>query len=236
MFKIETHLHTASVSRCGKMSAEQIVDLYVNNGYYGVIVTDHFFHGNCRINDEMPDAPFADRVHAFARGYREVKEAAGDRLKVFFGFEQGFPGTHILVYGWDEDKLAALPEIMDLSARQFLQFAKENGALAVHAHPYRESPDLDHFNLYPEAEAVEIINASRGNRENALANSYVGAFGMIPTAGSDMHRRSQAIIGGLSFEHPIDSMEEFIDAVRKREGTPFSQPNVVSVRENFYLD
>lgn len=42
MFRYETHLHTAPVSRCAAASAEESVSFYKSIGYDGVFITNHF--------------------------------------------------------------------------------------------------------------------------------------------------------------------------------------------------
>ena len=42
MFKTETHLHTSEVSRCGQVSAAEMIELYKEAGYSTVFVSDHF--------------------------------------------------------------------------------------------------------------------------------------------------------------------------------------------------
>ena len=42
MYKIEPHLHTTHVSRCGRLEAKEIVAGYKAAGYSALIVTDHF--------------------------------------------------------------------------------------------------------------------------------------------------------------------------------------------------
>lgn len=81
----------------------------------------------------MPEA-----VEKFCEGFEEVKRAAGERLQVFFGFEYSYLGTDVLCYGWDKKTLLGFPQILSMSMREFCDFCRENGALAVQAHPFRE--------------------------------------------------------------------------------------------------
>ena len=46
MYKYELHMHTKEGSACGKTSGADMVDFYIENGYAGMVVTDHFYHGN----------------------------------------------------------------------------------------------------------------------------------------------------------------------------------------------
>ena len=83
----------------------------------------------------------------FYDGYLQIKELAKGKLDVFFGFEYGYKGTDILVYGWDKEKLLQIPQIMQMSTREFIEFANDSGALTVHAHPFREAHYIDHIDI-----------------------------------------------------------------------------------------
>lgn len=42
LYKYELHCHTGCVSRCGRVEPEEIVKLYIEKGYDGIVVTDHY--------------------------------------------------------------------------------------------------------------------------------------------------------------------------------------------------
>lgn len=225
-FRYELHCHTALSSLCASATAEQLVELYIANGYSGVFVTDHFLNGNTCVNRDLPDGSYEERIDAFARGYRAVKSAAGDKLDVFFGFEYAYKGTDVLVYGWDVERLKELGEIMNMSMREFCDYCMENGALAVQAHPFREADYIDHIRLYPNVEGVEVYNACRNDKCNALGKYYADIYGKTETAGSDLHHISQEIISGMAFDEKIRSERHFIEMLRSGKGKIFKIVNV----------
>ena len=51
MFRYETHLHTAEGSACASASGAEQARRYKAIGYDGIIVTDHFFNGNCAVTN-----------------------------------------------------------------------------------------------------------------------------------------------------------------------------------------
>ena len=87
MYKIEPHLHTTHVSRCGRLEAKEIVAGYKAAGYSALIVTDHFNRTTFEHLGIDP-AGKSDRIGAFLEGYRRVREE-GERqgLRVFKGAE-----------------------------------------------------------------------------------------------------------------------------------------------------
>ena len=65
-FLVETHFHTAEVSRCGKVRAAAAVRLYKTHGYHAIVVTDHF----CMDFFERLDLKTWDeKVDAYLAGY-----------------------------------------------------------------------------------------------------------------------------------------------------------------------
>ena len=54
MYKYELHLHTKEASACARASGAEMVDFYIQNGYQGMVVTDHFYHGNTAIDRDLP--------------------------------------------------------------------------------------------------------------------------------------------------------------------------------------
>lgn len=44
------------------MSAGDIVELYLANGYDGVVITDHFLNGNTTVNRELPSGSYEEKI------------------------------------------------------------------------------------------------------------------------------------------------------------------------------
>ncbi len=228
MYKLETHCHSNIVSRCSKLTPENLVELYIKNGYNGIFVTEHFLNSNsCRVLDEYSLADFKIQVEKYCEGYKRVKQVAKGRLDVFFGIEFSYKGTDLLVYGFDEQALMGIPEIMQMSMRDFIDFAYANKALVIHAHPFREAHYIDHIRLYPNVEGVEVFNACRTDLCNSLGENYAKAYGKLQLAGSDTHNLFQPILSGMAFEESITSVSHFIDLIRQGKGKIFYKENVI---------
>ena len=45
MYRYETHFHTALVSPCGNVPADEAVRAFHEQGYAGITVTDHYYDG-----------------------------------------------------------------------------------------------------------------------------------------------------------------------------------------------
>ena len=67
----EIHLHTSGVSLCGQSAGAEMAREYKRQGYTGVIVTDHFLNGNCRVPKYLS---WPGRVEGLMTGYKGCKE------------------------------------------------------------------------------------------------------------------------------------------------------------------
>ena len=227
MYKLETHTHSNIVSNCSRLSAEKIIEIYCKNGYNGIIVTEHFLNsGSNKIDNNYPNLSYKEKVEMFYDGYLQIKELAKGKLDVFFGFEYGYKVTDILVYGWDKEKLLQIPQIMQMSTREFIEFANDSGALTVHAHPFREAHYIDHIRLFTQVQGVEVYNACRTDFCNEMGELYAKKYNKYHLAGSDIHYTNVKVLTGLEFEEKVQSIEHFISLIRQNKGKIFKKENV----------
>ena len=221
----ETHLHTSQSSQCGKVDAAEMVRLYKEAGYTGVVITDHFIGGNTAVDRSLP---WNQWVEQFCKGYEIAKEE-GDKigLQVFFGWESGFHGTEFLIYGLDKHWLLDHPQIRDCTIQKQYEMVSASGGLVIHAHPYRIRSYHHDIHLYPECiDAVEVVNASHSTsvleknpadlRANRLAEVYSKEYCFPMTGGSDQHGR-KLYYGGMAFSRKMDDIHDLIHAIRVGE-------------------
>ena len=116
---------------------------------------------------------------------------------------------------------------MDMKKSEELNFLRENGALVIQAHPYREAPYIDHIRLFPRnIDGVEVITACRPDADNKMADIYADNYGLYKTAGSDNHAAvRRTVLAGMKSEEPINSVEDFIEFVKNGKFTLFSMKN-----------
>lgn len=227
MYLYETHCHSKKVSACSTLTSEDIIELYLANGYDGVFITDHFLNGNTTVHRNYPNVSYKEKIEAFCEGFYETKKLAGDRLKIFFGLEYSYHGSDMLVYGWTPEQLKGLERILSMRMRDLPDFCRETGALAIQAHPFREAHYIDHIRLYPTAEGVEIFNATNGDLCNNLGEFYANSYEKITIGGSDCHHIHQELLSGVAFEKKINSEQEFITTLRQGKGKIIKKENVL---------
>lgn len=225
MYLYETHLHTSPVSKCARCSVRENLEFYKAAGYAGVFITNHFIDGNIAADKS---AAYEDLIRFFCSDYEEAKKIGAEiGIDVFFGLEMSYKGTDFLVYGLDQAWLLSHPEIREMKKSAQLPYLMEQGALVIHAHPFREAGYIDHIRLFPRCvQGVEIYNACRTDFENAMAKQYAENYGLLPFAGSDNHV-GQALpeLGGMQAETPIRNEADFAERVKNGSITPFHMPN-----------
>lgn len=216
----ETHLHTTEASACARASGAEYIDFYLERGYTGIIVTDHFLAGNTCIRRSLP---WAEQIELFCRGYENTR-AAGEAggLDVFFGMEAGFDGDEFLLYGISKQWLLEHPDMPWWSRSRMFDEVDAIGGLVVQAHPFRERAYLSQILLYPCCcHAVEVVNSGNEPAFDARAAAYAAHWDLPMTGGSDAHALSGPRYYGntaMAFHQKLQSIDDFVRAVRLNSG------------------
>ena len=225
MYKYETHLHTYPVSRCAKAGVKESLEYYKSLGYDGVFITNHFLDGNIDIDSEKP---YEEKIEFYFSDYEKALEIGKKiGIKVFLGLELSYEGTDFLIYGLDKNWYLSHPEIMQMQKSDELTFMKENGALIIQAHPFREASYIDQIRLFPRnVHGIEIVNACRTEEENHMAKIYAEHYGLLKFAGSDNHQGSKRKkLAGICAREPINNVEDFIDKFKNQKTEIFTFVN-----------
>ncbi|MCL2265352.1 MAG: PHP domain-containing protein [Treponema sp.] len=217
----ETHLHTAGVSKCASSRGADYIAGYLDKGYSGIIVTDHFFNANCAISRKLP---WHEWVNCFYRGYEDAKEE-GDRrgLDVFFGWEETFEGCDdYLIYGLDKEWLMEHPEVRNWTRGEQYRAVREAGGCVVQAHPFRQRSYIQRVVLSTScADAVEVFNGGNDCAAfDALAYRYAKKLGKPEIAGSDIHDASSIYNGnifGVYSNKKLNGISDFVSLILNNE-------------------
>lgn len=198
-YKIETHVHTTYISRCGWLGAGAIVSTYKKLGFDAICITDHYNRtafDYAGIDLTKPGS----KVHDYLEGYRRVKKYAEDEggLIVIPGAEVRFDGSDndYLLYGWHEELLADPEHVMSEGLAAFAKEYRKDGALLIQAHPFRKgcTPAPAEY-----LDGVEVYNpCPRHFSHNDRAYDYAKEHGLIMTGGSDAHRPGEEGLSGIA--------------------------------------
>lgn len=217
-FLYETHLHTAEGSKCSHEPAVHYIAKFLDAGFTGIFVTDHFT-GYCPVPD--PALPWREWVDAYCLGYEHAAEEGCKRgLQVFFGWEQTCQSDEYLVYGLDKQWLYEHPECRTWTRREMYDTVSAYGGCVVHAHPFRERGYIDYVRLYPECcHAIEIANKGNEPYMDVLAARYAKALHLPMTAGSDIHGiGSDFAPYGVETEVKLQSAKHYAQLIRSGQG------------------
>ena len=213
MYKYEMHCHTVQASACSHIDAAELIDFYKAAGYTGVVITDHFFNGNCAVPGALP---WKTKVELFTRGYKKAKKR-GDEIgvDVFFGWEFTYvDGTDFLTYGLDENWLLKNKDCDRLKIVDYCNLVQKSGGYVVHAHPFREAGYIEMIRLLPRnVDAVETLNAGRTDFENKMADQYADNYHLPKMCGSDNHTGMRDRLAVLELDFRAENSAEIIKAV-----------------------
>lgn len=216
MYKYETHVHSSPASACGNTRPEDIVDLYLEAGYSGMWLTDHFFNGNTGIDRSLP---WSTRVEQFADCfYRAEKRGRQVGFGVFFGLEYAHHGAEFAVYNSSPEYLYNNPDIMERGIHRVLDEFRDAGAFIVHVHPYRNASYIPAPGMRygGHIDAVEVFNASNAPMDNLPAVEYARECNLIPMSGSDNHNARRLHHAGIAVPKRAETAAELIDQLKER--------------------
>ena len=211
----ETHMHTCLGSACGKSTGKEHVHYYRDQGYTGIMITDHFFRGNTAIDRSLP---WEQRIDLFFRGYEEAKEE-GDRvgLDVFFAYEENFSGDEYLIYGLDKKYMKAHPEMERWTRRQQLEEVHRAGGCVIQAHPFRMRGYMDRIRVAPGfCDGIETANVGNDPMDDARAYRYGLENGFVMTAGSDNHCSPPKEAFGILLEKRLTGIQDYVKIVLEK--------------------
>lgn len=212
-YKYDTHVHTSEVSGCGKVGAKDMVRLYSDAGYSGVVVTDHYYKG---FFEGLRDKNWSDKVDRYLEGYyNALNEGTRLGFKIIPGMEITFTENmnDYLVYGIDEKFLKENKELYKLGLKGFRKLVEGRGILLFQAHPFRPGMTQGLLELL---DGVEVYNGNpRHDSHNQLALDYARSSGLMMMSGSDFHQRQDLARGGIIVDEEIGSSSQLVDIIRK---------------------
>lgn len=216
-YRYETHCHSSRCSRCAHSAPAELVQAYYAKGFSGLVLTDHFVHGN---NCVDPSLSWEAQMRCYYHAYLEAREAArGLEFDVLFGIEHAYGGgLEVLCYGINLQFLLSHPELPKLDIREFAACVHEYGGILIHAHPYRWAGQELALPL-DVLDGIEVYNAGNAPDKNLLAQQLAHRTGLIQTSGSDLHHIAEPKLGtaGIVLPYRIQTETELVAALKRRD-------------------
>lgn len=215
MYKYEIHCHTKETSVCATAPAAQLVQLYREHGYDGIVVTDHFSPMTF-----PPTKLFCPQKHTdfYFRGYEAAKKAAqGTGFTVLPGCEIRFYATinDYLLFGDVHKFLQNNGNLLAAYPKKLSALCREQGILMIQAHPFREW--MSRCNP-AYLDGVEIFNGKDSNEERTKALAWAKQHNLpIRTGGGDCHHINKPRMGGILTDRKLDSVETLVTILREND-------------------
>lgn len=214
-YKYELHTHTKYGSRqCGRTEPKEIARLYKEQGYSGVVLTDHyspltfdFFHGFLNPKKFIDD---------YINPYYEMKKYEDDNFSVMFGMELRHYGTgnDYLIYGVDPEWLREQGNLLAKFEKGVYELMHTQGYLVYQAHPFR--PYITRCN--PKyIDGVEIYNGKVPKESNEKAEAWAKKNNKLMVSGSDFHIPKQLAKGGIITQKPIRNNADLLDTLKSMD-------------------
>jgi predicted metal-dependent phosphoesterase TrpH len=185
---IDLHVHTFA-SGDAMAAPEDIIDRALAIGLDGICVVEH------------------DSYEASATA-AEFGEASG--LVVLRGVEVATDVGHVLLYGVTDDGWREVARDGVVAAQALVEYARNSGAVAVPAHPFRLDPTSmgEALSSIAGLFAVEGFNGLAMRSENAAACEFAVRYGLHITGGSDAHMPGHIGRCVTSFERRVETEAE----------------------------
>lgn len=207
--KIDMHCHVKEGSIDSKVSVEEYISILIENGFDGMVITDHNTYN----------------------GYRSWKKTCRGRMYNDFLVLKGveydtLDGGHFLVFMPESVKLRIL-ELRGLPLAALIDIVHKYGGVLGPAHPgggkfmsfmntkaYRKTPDIaEKFDF------VEGYNCCENKESNELAMELARKYGKPVIGGSDSHKHDCVGRAYTILPRRVTCESELVDLLRAKECT-----------------
>ena len=216
LYKYELHAHTSECDPYARLSACELVHLYKNVGYDGMVITDHYmelFYTHW-FSDELEGLTHEQQIARWLKGFRTAKEE-GRKIgfTVLAGAEvrfNGYPNDY-LIYGLQEDFFYTAPRLNELKNVQELLAVLPPDVCVVQAHPFRD----DMVVANPEGLfGLEVYNGGTEKFRNDIARQFACHYNLAMTSGSDVHGMERLAKGGIMTPMKIETPKDLLAVLR----------------------
>ena len=210
MFQYDMHVHTCPCSGGGS-DIRKHIDALIEKGCAGMVVTNHFYYGDNRIDRKLPWDRFVD---AYRQDYLYGLSYARERdFDLLFGVEEHVgDGREILIYGVTPDFLSAHPELKMASAEVYAEAVHAAGGMVFQSHPYRASRYVRKpfpLECLDVMDGIEVYNQANDPAWNESAKALAEKEGFLVVAGSDAHD-TDAARAGIAANERIRTNEDLV--------------------------
>jgi predicted metal-dependent phosphoesterase TrpH len=200
--RIDHHLHTSRHSPDSEIDPLELVEHAHEIGLEGLVITEHDYQWDPEELSELA--------------------ASAAPLRVFSGAEISAREGHFLVYG-----LPSLDEVPPgIELTRLLRIIRRHGAAIVAAHPFRWDQPFDAIVAAhgPVFDAVELVSKNVSVETRVKTEALLRTYPMGTTGSSDAHELDTVGCYFTEFDHPIETITDFVAGLRGRRGRPRHRP------------
>ena len=215
MNKYELHAHTSECDKVAKLGGAELVKLYREAGYSGMVITDHYFSMFYEwFKDELGNADHIKNIDRYLKGYyAALNEGIKCGFTVLCGAEVRLDNSinDYLVYGLEESDLYRLPPLNKMEDLNALLSVLPDHTVVVQAHPFRNNMTV----ISPDALfGIEVYNGGTDSFRNEMARLYAEHYGKAMTSGSDVHGAKAVAKGGIATERDIRCSKDLVSVLK----------------------
>ena len=236
MKKIEFHCHTKGQSVCADVLDEALINDYVQNGYDGIVITNHL---NGTFN-KYPGDTYEQKVDYLFSAIDRIKDKAkGLPLEIFCGLEivaltdDGIHQEFIMI-GIDKEFLLKNPLHSRYNQKELFRIAQNNGFFMYQTHPFRNGEKTGDPRYMHGAEAFNAHYHHDNNNEKA--QKFCKENGLKMLAGNDYHHQGQPLIACGYIPKKINSDRQLAEYLMSNQPEiSYDQKRCLEERQK-YLD
>ena len=214
--KIDLHIHSSEVSPCGRLTVEDLLELYSKTDYDGFVLTNHFSAYACGKAKEK-GYDFHQLYHDTIRKAQELGKKRN--FLVLPGYELRFAGSDndYLVYGMKEEDCVECEKLFAMNPAEFSKFAAGRGILFYQAHPFRNGMDI----IPPQhLFGIEVNNGHpRHDSRNDIALAWAEKYGLRKIGGSDCHEATDVGSSGIVTERKVETISDLVEVLSENSYT-----------------
>ena len=215
-FKYDLHVHTKEISPCGRLSVEEIIDKYIEKGYSGLVLTDHFRKGYFRkCEREEWKEKTKEYFYSYDRGIEYCKDKD---FYIGLGMEISFNNdtNDFLVFGFGKGDFLENQWMIEMGLKNFYNKFK-NKAIIIQAHPHRQKGSTLENIKYLHGLEINNQNPRHNNNNDLTKSVYEENPWLIATGGSDVHQEEDLCTTGIYTNEKITSDKDLVKILRNKE-------------------
>ena len=226
--KIDTHVHSSGISKCSKISYQQIAKQKLAKGINGAILMNH-----CQPWYYEP-ANQAEWIESFIEEFKNAYEYSKPLgFTYFLGIEVSVGNPRwadFLIFGVTEDFLRNAPDLCRISQQELYEYCQKHGALLVQAHPLR--PNFELMNV-DYLDGVELNLSHSDSSTHPQVEELADKHSLAITVGSDYHGPTEHDVGGIIIPDEITNSVELCRYLKESKQITTFIGEKITVRRGF---